>query len=832
MSIFRRRGRPPIANEVNTMTNQPDDPVPGPPPPPRPTGGSDPPDDPVWSTLFGRPRRDDGPYERSQEHLNDELRRLDRLIRAATHRWHYQLARHKDAEDWGMLRVDQSEVEAFLDAPWRPPESIPGALEDELAREWREAREEAGYVEARLAATPPETRAGLRVDALRRLFGLSDFERDVLLLCLLPELDARYRRLFGLLMDDASRTQPTIELILAILPAHLYENPAGKFPGRRAVFAPAGRLLRHNLLVMGGEARGDEALIMRSLRLDDRIRAYLLGDDRPDARLTGVLVAADDGHRPLILNPDENAELEQLADRLAALSKRGPAVVYLHGPYGGGRRARAAYLAGRLGRPLLAADAAAALTAKVGWPLLVDLVYREARLRGAAVYWLGCQALLAENQPPANGSALLDAAENYNGLSLLGSDMAWEPAGRFRHSTYWRLDCPTPDYTTRIRLWRAYLDEYDVRAGDPDTAARQLANDFIFTAGQMEDALVSAFSIARGPAVGEQAPADLRRPALTLSDLYEGCRRQSSRNLVTLARRVRPRPNLSLDDVILPEANRRQLQEVFRRDRLRSRLFSDLEFGRKLRLGKGLVVLFTGTSGTGKTLAAEALAAARGVELYQVDLSAIVSKWVGETEKNINRVFAEVEGANAILFFDEADALFGKRAEVKDAQDRWANMEINYLLQRIEDYSGTVVLASNLRQNIDDAFLRRIHMLVDFPFPDARLRRAIFRRVLPETVAPPPPETLDRIADAFRLTGGGIKNSVVDATFRALDAGRVDDRGRPQVTEEDLVLGIAREYQKLGRALGPDEFLGPHFELVVRTLLNPEEQPAAVEARP
>jgi SpoVK/Ycf46/Vps4 family AAA+-type ATPase len=241
-------------------------------------------------------------------------------------------------------------------------------------------------------------------------------------------------------------------------------------------------------------------------------------------------------------------------------------------------------------------------------------------------------------------------------------------------------------------------------------------------------------------------------------------------------------------------------------------------------------VLFTGTSGTGKTLAAEALASERRVDLYQVDMSAVVSKWVGETEKNINRVFAEVEGANAILFFDEADALFGKRAEVKDAQDRWANMEVNYLLQRIESYSGTVILASNLRQNIDDAFLRRIHMVVDFPFPDERLRARIYRRIFPETVAPPPVEVLDRLAKNFRLSGGSIKNSVVDATFRALNAGRYDEEGRPQVTERDLVLAIVREYQKLGRPITPEDFRGDYYIWAVDSLLNPQEAPAqAVE---
>jgi SpoVK/Ycf46/Vps4 family AAA+-type ATPase len=213
-------------------------------------------------------------------------------------------------------------------------------------------------------------------------------------------------------------------------------------------------------------------------------------------------------------------------------------------------------------------------------------------------------------------------------------------------------------------------------------------------------------------------------------------------------------------------------------------------------------------------------------------MSAVVSKWVGETEKNINRVFAEVEGANAILFFDEADALFGKRAEVKDAQDRWANMEVNYLLQRIEAYSGTVILASNLRQNIDAAFLRRIHLIVDFPFPDEGLRAQIYRQIFPETIARPEDGVLDRLAKNFRLTGGSIKNSVVDATFRALSAERYDEEGRPQVTESDLVLATVREYQKLGRPITPEEFRDDYYTWAVESLLNPPENPPLEQAIP
>jgi SpoVK/Ycf46/Vps4 family AAA+-type ATPase len=239
------------------------------------------------------------------------------------------------------------------------------------------------------------------------------------------------------------------------------------------------------------------------------------------------------------------------------------------------------------------------------------------------------------------------------------------------------------------------------------------------------------------------------------------------------------------------------------RIRHRSRVAIELGFERHLPLGKGLVALFSGSSGTGKTFAAELLAGEQGVDLYKVDLSAVVSKYVGETEKNLERVFTEAERANALLFFDEADALFGKRGEVKEARDRWANLEINFLLQRIEEYPGIVILTTNLRQNIDEAFLRRIQVLVEFPFPDEDARLDIWRRLFPDEVGRPDDAVLRSLARRFRLPGGGIKNVVVDAAHRAAaDAGD----GPPRITRHHLGIALVREYQKLGKPVTRSEF--------------------------
>jgi SpoVK/Ycf46/Vps4 family AAA+-type ATPase len=215
-------------------------------------------------------------------------------------------------------------------------------------------------------------------------------------------------------------------------------------------------------------------------------------------------------------------------------------------------------------------------------------------------------------------------------------------------------------------------------------------------------------------------------------------------------------------------------------------------------------------------MAAELLAREQGVDLYKVDLSAVVSKYVGETEKNLSRVFAEAEDANAIIFFDEADALFGKRGEVKEAQDRWANMEVNYLLQRVEEYAGVVILASNLRQNIDDAFMRRIHVIVEFPFPAADARFRILTGLFPPGLPRPADDELMLLTDRFKLAGGSLKNIVLDAAFRALTE---KNGGPPTITSRHLAAGVAREYQKLGKPITRSEFGDDYFNFVDEDIL-------------
>jgi ATP-dependent 26S proteasome regulatory subunit len=422
--------------------------------------------------------------------------------------------------------------------------------------------------------------------------------------------------------------------------------------------------------------------------------------------------------------------------------------VLLHGPSGAGQDAAARAIATAAGRPLVVVDTPA--MGRIGGQpsAVISLAFREALLQGADIYWRSCDALVGSEASPHAWDTLIEAASQFGGLTMLDSRTAWEPDARSPMVAFRRIDFSLPEFDTRRRIWSSRLTTtlLDTSIGSRDALAAELANGFQLTEGQIEAAVETANGLA--------ALRDPRECRTTRNDLFEGCRRQSGRHLMTFARRIETPPELTDDHLSLPPASKRQIAELRQRIELLHRVHSGLGFDRRLSLGKGLIALFTGGPGTGKTMAAGLLARDCERDLYKVDLSAIVSKWVGETEKNLERVFAEAADTSAILFFDEADSIFGKRGEVKDAQDRWANMEVNYLLQRIEEYSGVVILASNFRQNIDESFLRRIHVLVDFPFPDADARFEILASLFPPGVNRPADDELRQVAQTFKLSGG------------------------------------------------------------------------------
>jgi SpoVK/Ycf46/Vps4 family AAA+-type ATPase len=379
-------------------------------------------------------------------------------------------------------------------------------------------------------------------------------------------------------------------------------------------------------------------------------------------------------------------------------------------------------------------------------------------------------------------------------LVFLGTESAWSPGDSFTGHTFISVEIPTPDATVRKDLWPELAGGIGIAA---DVDWDDLAIKFRLTPGRMEKALETA--VARA-SLRESPDALVSR-----ADLYVGCYSQSNQKLSILAQRIVPRHRWK--DITLPANALAQLHEICTQLKYRRQVYESWGFSQKLSRGRGLCALFYGQSGVGKTMAAEVLAHELFLEIYKIDLSTVVSKFIGETEKNLSKIFREAEDSNAILFFDEADALFGKRSEVKDAHDRYANIEINYLLQRVEEFDGLVVLATNLRHNIDEGFFRRMQFAVEFPFPDQAHRYQIWKTHFPEQVPVAGDVDLDYMARRFALSGGNIKNVVLAAAFMA--AGNSG-----QIHMSHLIRATRREYEKIGRLCTENEFAPYQWALV------------------
>jgi len=510
---------------------------------------------------------------------------------------------------------------------------------------------------------------------------------------------------------------------------------------------------------------------------------YLLGRNEIDIRLAAYasIVEPRQQLEDIVLPADLLSGLRILFENQQKGTGRG-LNLYLQGPYGVGKRSTAGALCRQVGLKLLIVAVENLAAAAGDFSLAVRLIAREAILQNAAVYWQRFDNFLSEEHR-ASLAIVVRALQQSTGVVFLSGEAVWEPADSPDLPPFIRIEFPRPNYAGRLLFWERSLGS---APAEVDVAA--LANKFRFTGGQIRDAAVTARNLA--------LRRDPQHVSLAMADLLEACRLQSNRKLTQLATSIKP--HYLWTDIVLPADKLRQLREVCNAAEYRSIVYDEWGFDNKLSLGKGLSLLFAGPSGTGKTMAAEILARELGLDLYKIDLSTVISKYIGETEKNLSRIFTEAATSNAVLFFDEADALFGKRSEVRDSHDRYANIEINYLLQRMEEYEGTVILATNLRKNMDDAFVRRIQFTIEFPFPNFDQRLAIWQRVWPVRT-PREDLDIDFMARRFEIAGGNIRNIALSAAFLGAEDGGC-------VRMKHLIRATWQEYQKMGKVIVDGEF--------------------------
>ncbi len=589
-------------------------------------------------------------------------------------------------------------------------------------------------IDAARAAMP----APSALDTITELFGLSRFERELLLLCCGVELDSGIATACARVHGNSAHRNATFSLALAVLAEPHW-----------SALTPDQPLRRWRLV----EVEPGLRLVDSALRIDERILHFIAGINGIDARLRSLL-------SPLEVAPLMSRSHEAIAARLAAqLRDASAGVVHLDGDDAQGQLDVVAATAARLG--------SAALLLRIGHlpaPVadleqLQTLWEREARLLPAL--------LVVQSDDPSALRTLQTFIEKSRVPLVVAMR---DPVRSARMVATHTVDKPAA--TEQKQLWQEALGEAGVRLNGALDAL----------AGQFR---MSAQTIT---AIASSTDAD---------GVWTACRTLGRKCLDDLARRIEPAAGW--DDLVLPDAQKETLRAIGAHLRQRLRVYEDWGFARQGQRGLGISAMFCGESGTGKTLAAEVLAKELRLDLYRVDLSTIVSKYIGETEKNLRRVFEAAEDSGAILLFDEADALFGKRSEVKDSHDRYANIEVSYLLQRMEAYSGLAVLTTNMKSALDRAFQRRLRFIVNFPFPDSALREQIWRRVFPAEM---PLGAVDFAKLArLNLPGGNIRNIALNAAFLAAE----DD---DSLSMAHLLRAAQSESGKLDRPLAEAETRG------------------------
>ena len=700
-------------------------------------------------------------------HVLRRLELIETRVRAAVAR-----RRTTDPETDDRFRglyISQAHVDRLLAEKSAPAAPDAGAAK---AREDIEAGADAAEHEG----------ADLRLRRLARNFRLDEIDIELLLIAMAPDVDARFERLFGYLQDDVSRRRASIGLGL-----ELCGLPSSSAYARSRL-APGAPLVDECLVLV---EESERPVLTRSLRVPDRVAAHLLGSDMPDAVVAALAYSCEQA------TPEQAAILVRwMRDESASA----PAASQIPSPPGGGQGggSKLAYIRERpgasgaalassafaqVGRPTLALDLER-LRPEDDLPMVAALTAREAGLTGAGVVAGPVEVLIARGLPAVRAFSEMPAV-----VVLVGA-RSWDPA--WARAVPFICEAPIPDAAQRAELWRRSLN------GDTPPG--------LDLAGTMAQFRLTAEQVHRA-ARAARMEAHAREAPLDEDELKAGARAQNAAGLERLARRIQPA--VGFTDLVLPPDAMAQLKELLTRARYREQVLDVWKMGGPSARRRGLTALFAGPSGTGKTMAAEVLAGELGLDLYTVDLATVVDKYVGETEKNLDRIFAEAERVNGVILFDEADALFGKRSEVSDAHDRYANVEVAYLLQRMELFDGIAILATNLRANLDEAFTRRLDSLVDFPEPEEEYRRRLWERSLGTTMPRASDLDLDFLAESFKLAGGGIRNIVVAAAYAAAE------RGQP-LSMANLIRATQREYLKMGRLCVESEF-GPYYGLLEPT---------------
>ena len=610
------------------------------------------------------------------------------------------------------------------------------------------------------------------LEQIRQKFRLSEFEFDLLVFCAAVELDSRFPRLCIKAHNDENYYYPTFGLALRALPNTHW-----------SALTPDGVLRYWKLIDLG---LGNN-LLNRQLFIDERILHYLQGIPTIDPLLAGLTELPSDF--PDRLMPSH----QSLADKIAALwhlssSQHIPPVIQLCGSESEDKIDITQVVCQQFGRgiSLLNSDRI---------PLnFNDLDAFTRRLRRESILEYKALLLNCDDADLVNleqRAALNQFIEEFSGFIVITTRL---PLPDLKCKML-RFDVPKPEPQEQLITWQVSVDELKTQLngqGKLIPNSEQLSQDLQLLTSQFHLSTSAIRSVCTA-AVGQLTT----QTSSFKQTLWDNCRVQARPGLDKLAERIESK--LTWDDLILPPLQKQTLEQISAHVRQKARVYENWGFAAKNRRGLGITALFSGPSGTGKTLAAGVIANELNLDLYKIELSSIVSKYIGETEKSLQRIFDAAESGGVILLFDEADSIFGKRSEVKDSKDRYANLEVSYLLQRMESYSGLAILTTNLQNNLDSAFLRRLRFVTQFSFPDAVHREKIWQRIFPPNT---PTQELDfkKLAQ-LNTAGGNIRIIALNAAFIAADA-------REAVQMKHILTATQTEYEKLGKSLTSIEIAG------------------------
>ncbi len=718
----------------------------------------------------------DTPYPSDIAFLEDQLRRLELLI-------DLRMTQREDQRTGGPQGTSHrsQELKARLER-----------MEDIIARRVSRNREE---------------QRPLALDRTAEQYGLSSVECDLLLLALAPTLDLHFADLYDrIAYKYRGRTVDTALTILC-------DTLAAKVEARRLFMLDAPLIRHHLVLVEQDRWRGEEDVLSLELRLPRRVMNLLLGSDALDeslvtfSKIVDPTIPLDQVVLPDAVKSRAVRMVEHHDDYLRRRKEWGfdrvigygrGVVLLFAGPPGTGKTMLANALARHIGKRLLLVNTDRLYDRVHTLESNIENVFREARLQNCVLFFDECEMLFADRRMGNGGVAdLLTALERFDGIAILATNLAPTLDSAMDRRILLRVDFEVPGPELRERIWRNHLPAEAPLADDLNLGA--LAHTFEFTGGYIKNAVLTALHEVLGRREAE--------PRIGQTDLEQACRAQLRQKLGAWTDRITPR--VPLANVVLPPGLEATVRELIDAVRHRTMLFVDWGLGERLSIGRGVTALFQGPPGTGKTLTAEAVGYELAKTIYQVSLPAVVSKYVGETEKNLRAVFDAARESESILFFDEADALFGRRTQVTAALDRYANMEVNLLLQEIERFDGLIILATNLVGNLDEAFERRLAFRLRFPFPDAASRAAIWRSLIPPRM-PAEPVDFEYLGSRFDLSGGHIKNAVLRAAYRVAR----EKPERRRLTTAHLVRAAEEE---VGGAFERRGRLGFQSEAVRRT---------------